>query len=83
MKRTITQNDLMMFIIEENLLDAYNMDLHLYIYFEFIDENEVVTLGMKSFMNISPNDVNYIYINNDTYIDISGDLIVKFYFIRV
>lgn len=80
MRKVITQNDLMMFITENNLLDAYIKEPLTYIIFNFKNNYNSTRIGLISFMNEEPTDCNYEYTGSKTRIDNSGDHITEFYF---
>lgn len=83
MKKVITQNDLMMFITENNLMDEYYNEIDLYIFFVFKDESCSHKVGLSSFMDTKPTDCNYEYTGFETFKDRSGDRIVEFYFKKI
>ena len=61
MERIITQNDLMMFIVENDLQKEYNNDNEHIILFNFIDNTGDNLIGFNGFTDSEPTNIRYRY----------------------
>lgn len=65
MKRIITQNDLMMFIIENNIVEEYKKESDIVILFDFKDGNKSRLIDLNSFIRYETSNTRYIFTNID------------------
>lgn len=85
MKRTITQNDIMMYIVENNITDEYIKETNTTILFNFVDGHKANRIDLLTFTQSRLNDNNYEFVNLEVMRErrINGKSRFTFNFIKV
>lgn len=82
MKRIITQNELMMFIVENDLQKEYNNDNEHVILFNFIDNTGDNLIGFNSFTDSELTNIRYRYTSLKTEVE-NKKIYYTFNFVKI